>query len=511
MEEPLERAPVGVVEVSTEGCVRSLNSAAATLLSVDPDANAGEPIDDVVPPSVDDTVPGAFESPPDTEQSIEEYYPGLDRWISVTIVPGAEDVYLYLEETTEAHRSRRRRDSLDDEVSRLTVTNECIADILGALVDASTRTEIATTICEHLGTTELYDFAWVGEREPGSGDVVVSAAAGTTDRTIEAIEAALEEGASVPERRAIESGAVEVVQSLGDDDSVPESIRRAAFADGLQSLLAIPLRYGSSVYGVVGLYTSERGAFTERERSSFRTVGEMAGFAVNATRHRSLLRSSTVVELTFALEASDTPLSAAAVETGAALTVEGVVERDDQLLCYVSVEGEPPDALAAVLDAREEVDATRIVSDGSDAGSIELTVGGDTPMGLVASQGVTLQSAVFREGHHRIVVVLPPDEDVRRIATAFTRRFDADVVAKRERERERRSDVEFESDLAERLTDHQTDALRTALLADYFESPRGSTAEEVASALGITGPTLLHHLRAGQRKLLGEFFEVDRE
>ena len=42
--------------------------------------------------------------------------------------------------------------------------------------------------------------------------------------------------------------------------------------------------------------------------------------------------------------------------------------------------------------------------------------------------------------------------------------------------------------------------LRTAYLADYFESPWRSTAEEVASALDITGSTLLYHLRAGQRK-----------
>jgi predicted DNA binding protein len=51
--------------------------------------------------------------------------------------------------------------------------------------------------------------------------------------------------------------------------------------------------------------------------------------------------------------------------------------------------------------------------------------------------------------------------------------------------------------------------LRTAYLADYFESPRGSTAEEVASSLGITGSTLLHHLRAGQRKLLDAFYDEE--
>ncbi|GAB3687276.1 hypothetical protein GCM10028857_20200 [Salinarchaeum chitinilyticum] len=507
MDEPLERAPIGVVEVTPTGRVRSLNRSAATLLEVDAEESADETIDDVIPPSVSDGVPNAFGSPPDAERSIEEYYPELDRWLSVTIVPGDERVFVYLEDATEAHRSQRRRERLEADRRRLTVTNELIADILAALVDASTRAEIATTICEHLGETELYDFAWVGEREPGSANVALRASAGTTDRTLDAIEAALADGANVPERRAIESGTVETVQPLGDDDSVPESIRRAAFADGLQSLLAIPLRHGSSVHGVVGLYTSERDAFTDRERSSFGTVGEMAGFAVNATRHRSLLRSSTVVELTFALRGAGTPLAAAAMETGAELSVEGVVQRDDQLLSYLTVEAGGAGPVADALGGVDGVESVRIVSEHDDGGSVELVVASDTPLGLLASQGVTIESASFGDDGHRVVAELPPDEDVKRIAAAFTRRFDAEVIAKREREREVRTDADFESALAERLTDHQTDALRTALLAEYFESPRGSTAEAVANSLGITGPTLLHHLRAGQRKLLEAYFD----
>jgi len=49
--------------------------------------------------------------------------------------------------------------------------------------------------------------------------------------------------------------------------------------------------------------------------------------------------------------------------------------------------------------------------------------------------------------------------------------------------------------------------LRVAHLADYFESPRGSTSEEVAEALDISGPTVLYHLRNAQRELLDAFFD----
>ena len=53
--------------------------------------------------------------------------------------------------------------------------------------------------------------------------------------------------------------------------------------------------------------------------------------------------------------------------------------------------------------------------------------------------------------------------------------------------------------------------LRTAYLADYFESPRGSTSKEVAETLDITGPTVLYHLRRAQQKLIEAFLNDDPE
>ena len=101
-----------------------------------------------------------------------------------------------------------------------------------------------------------------------------------------------------------------------------------------------------------------------------------------------------------------------------------------------------------------------------------------------------------------VVVEPPPEEGVRSSAASVSRPHEVTVAAKREREREVTTAREFRDELQARLTDRQENALRTAFLANYFESPRGSSAEEVADALDITGSTLLHHLRAGQRKLL---------
>jgi hypothetical protein len=230
----------------------------------------------------------------------------------------------------------------------------------------------------------------------------------------------------------------------------------------------------------------------------------MAGFAINATRNRSLLLTDTIVELTLQVEGNDDPLAAAASEQGATLSVDGFVLQESGLRCYLAVRDADPALVAESALAFSGVGATRVIDSQEDAGTVELALSQETLFGRLASLGVTLKSGEFTADSGEIVVELPPEEDVRRIADSVTRSHDVTVVAKRERERDVTTAREFRDALRERLTERQENALRTAFFADYFESPRGSSAEEVADALGITGSTLLHHLRAGQRKLLEE-------
>jgi len=509
MDQGRDRAPIGMLDVDSRGRVHAVNRTAAELLERDPDDIEGEVIGDVFPESVDNTVSLAFEGGPTERTSTEEYYPALDRWFEVTLVPADEAVSVYLRDITDRKGEEQSMQALRSDLDRLTIINELISDVLAALVGASSREEIAETICGRLGETDIYEFAWIGERELGGDDIVVRAAAGST---LDQIRESLGASDALPEQRTVESGDPAIVQPLGEDRSVPEGIRRAAFADGLQSLLAIPLTYGSTVHGVVGIYAADQNAFSERERASFATLGEMAGFAINASRHRNLLLSDSVVELTIRISDPDTPLYGVAAGRDATLSVEGVVPQDDErILCYLFVEEAAPEATASRLGDSDHVVSTRVIGDHGETGTIEVGVGRQTPLGHLSSHGVTIAAAEFEPDGGRVVVELSPEEDVRRIATSVTREFDAEVVAKRERDRSIRTAQEFRDELSERLTDRQEHALRTAFFADYFESPRGSTAEEVGEALDITGPTLLHHLRAGQRKLLAEFFEVPKD
>ncbi len=505
MNETITNAPFGVIELTADGQIQQMNPAATELLDVE-SGMVGAEINDVFPESVEATVPRVISNPVE-RQEFEEYYPQLERWFAGTVVPTDTGVLVYFRDVTERHTLGQQLRERDEALARVTVINELISDILGELVGATTREEIAATICERLGETDIYEFAWVGERELGSDDIVLRAATGTTGRTLAELERCLDAKKEVPEARTIETGTPEVVHSISEDERLPETIRRAAFADGLQSLLAIPLTYGSNVYGVVGVYTNAQDAFSERERASFATLGEMAGFAVNATRHRNLLLSDTLVELTVHLTDTETALLGVATERDLELTVSGLLATGESMLCYLSIDGDNPQSVSEALATHDGVTATRVIRESNGGGSLELVLTDQTPLSRVVALGATIQQASFEPGSGELVIELSPEEDVRRIAETVTREYDAEIIAKREREREITTPDEFRETLTDRLTERQEDALRTAFFADYFESPRGSSAQEVAAALDITGPTLLHHLRAGQRKLLSEVFQ----
>lgn len=502
MDERLRRAPIGVLDVSTDGTVSDINEIGRTLIDATTDPT-GAPLAEIVPRSVDDTLVTAFEGASVTETDFEEYYPDLERWLAVSVVAFEGAGTVYLRDVTERRRERQSLQQLRQERKRTALIDDVLSDILAALVDATSREEIAETICRGLGETELYEFAWVGERDMGRDELVVRAVAGETGETFEAVREAVDDGTvTTPEEHTVGSGRLQTVQPLTASSTVPESVRTAGFADGVQSTLAIPLVYGPNVHGVVGVYASGTETFSERERSSFETLGEVAGFAITAIRNRNLLLSDSVAQITFEL-GDGSVLTRVSRSLDSTLKLDGMVPQgDDALLCFVSVEGGTVERIDHTTATIEAIERTRVIGDADSGVTVEITVRGETPLLAVASLGGTVRRATFDSGTGRLVVDLPPDGEIRRIVETVTREYDAEFVAKEERERSVTTAREFRDELDDRLTERQRTVLRAAFLSDYFESPRGSTAEEVAASLDITRSTLLYHLRAGQRKLL---------
>lgn len=503
MDERLREAPIGAIAVDGDGTVTAVNDHARGLLPVaDP---VDRSIEDVFPRSVEDSLAAAFEGGPEAAE-FEEYYPEPDRWLSVSVVPVEGRATVYVDDVTERRRHEQAVERLRAERDRVAVVDGLIAEVLREFVDASSREEILETVCSRLGESDRFRFAWVGTPE-ADGGITVDRVAGERGETFPAVRDAVEDGESTPEHHAVEQGEPRVVQSLGEAETVPDSVRVATFADGVQSVLAFPLVYGSSVYGVVGVYAGSEATFTDNERASFEALGELGGLAINATRNRRLLLADAVTEVTFEL-GPESPLVGLSDTCGASLELDGTVPAGDgELRCFVSVTGASPSTVVDAAESSEAVADARTVSDGDAGGSVELALRGEVPLVDAVSRGATVHGTTVEDGRGRITLELPADGDVREMAGALGDDGAVTVLSKRERNRSPTTARRFREALDDRLTQRQATVLRTAYLADYFESPRKSTAEEVADSLGITGSTLLYHLRAAQRKLLDAFYD----
>lgn len=509
MDDQLQHAPIGVIKTTAEGHITDANRPAATAIDTDPEMLSGTNFLEIFPKSAAGTLRDAFTGGAPTAQSFEEYYPQIERWLAVDIHVG-EDVFVYVRDRTEHRETERAVEQLEQRLERVQRIDTLIVAVLQRLLDTSDRTEVGRTVCQHLGGSNPYMFAWVGDRNFPEDRLRIVSTGGSAPDLRDEIEASLGETNALPGQNAVEAGETRLLEAIATDESIPQGVRKAAFGNGLQSCLAVPLAYQGTVYGVVSVYSGQEDGFSEQERVGLETLGSVAGFAIKAIRQEDLLVADSVTEVTVEIRDKTVPFVSAARQADQSLSLDGVVPRGDgSVICYVAPS--EPDGLDKVLADHEAVtDSQRIRSEQDPL--VQITVAGETPVAKLSRWGAKIRSGEYTNDSAQLVVEIPPDGDVRRMIEAVDETVsETTLIAKEQTTRNPESVEAFRDTLGEQLTDRQRTVLRAAYLSDYFESPRGSTSEEVAEALDITGPTVLYHLRRAQEKLIEAFLSNDPE
>jgi predicted DNA binding protein len=510
MDEHLRNVPLGVIETTREGKITDSNESAVAAIRADQESLRGADLLERFPKSAAGTLREAFAGDSPSQRSFEEYYPAIERWLAVDVRVG-EDVFVYVRDRTEHRETERTVERLEQRLDRVQRIDTLVVAVLQRLLDASDRREVGRTVCENLGGNGPYAFAWVGDRDFPEDRLRVVATGGSAPELRERIDASLGETDALPGREAVTTGETRLVEAIATDERVPRGVRQAAFGNGLQSCLAVPLSYQGTVYGVVSVYSDREDGFSEQERAGLETLGSVAGFAIKAIRQEDLLVADTVTEVTLQVRDGTVPFVRAARETGSALSLDGAVPRGDgSVVCYVAPGEAPGDLDETLADSDAVTDVGWIRSEQDPL--LQVTVAEETPVTTLTRWGATVRSAEYTAESAKLVVEAPPEEDVRRmIETVDATVAETSLVAKEERTRTPDPVEAFRDSLGDRLTDRQRTVLRTAYLSDYFESPRGSTSKEVAEALDITGPTVLYHLRRAQQKLIEAFLATDPE
>lgn len=423
----------------------------------------------------------------------------------------------------EAQLTRQR-----NELARLNHINAVVRGIVQTLVDPTSKAGLERAVCERLASPGPYAAAWFGELDVGDGRLSPVAVVGIDETVLEdhdvrldadppgaSAEAARTKRVVVTVAESATCDADDFPASEADDDTdgttVADECAQVLAELGLGACAAIPVYSGDGLYGVLHVYSHDAAAFDDEEVAVLHELGRIIGSTHRARLTEQLLHSDDQHELVFHVPDTDLALVAAATELDATLVLDRYVPTEGPVALYYGrlLDGDPKD-LAALLADDPEVDRLRVVGADSEGAAFEFCFEGPFAAVEFGSLGMEFRGAEVRPGALFLRTSLAPGTPVRAAAAAVSAAFPAaELVAQRRVDREPTTAHDFRADVFTALTPRQRAALDAAVHAGYFDWPRGSTAEEVATAMGISAATFHSHLRKAQGKLLDALYETN--
>ncbi len=521
IEHVLETTPVAIVLVDTKGNITRANSRAEELLGRSrykmekkghshPDWDiwdkAGNPI--------------AHEDHPVTRvcrtgETIKGFTHGItlpdgsEKWLSSNVAPiktedgSIEQVIVALEDITVSKR-----------LEQLIETFQPVNEILNS---ATSDEETEQAICELLTDTREYQYARISEHTPGT------ALTGSDLR--EGSEAvAAKESVTLPIQSQTEITPAEVAVETGEIQTVTRSGTNSRFErwrayildQGFQGGAIVPLEHRGRVYGLLVLYTDRGEAFRGREQTLLTTFGERVGQVFHALATERILHADRVVELTF--ESSDAGSFFISASEQLSCTIEirdRILTSDETLVHYASVQDASLDALSDIAENGDwDVQLRRIrQTEEPPGGDIEIRLRRQSLAQTLVTENAAITTDTITDGQAEVVCEVPLGADIGSLVTRLQNSFpDTTLVSKREYTPAAKSDTHATGRVIEdifeaELTDRQQQVLRAAMYGGYFQSPRRSTATEIADALSLTQSTFSYHLRNAQQTLFERLFD----
>ena len=164
-----------------------------------------------------------------------------DQQIAEILATNAAVAFSRAKREQEAREARDRVERLLDRINGL------VQETIEVLVQATTREEIETGVCERFASASPFTFAWLGTADVAGETLSASAWDGDADLDVARYERDLTGDDPLdPSARALRSRESVVVDDVGSRD---DEWARAAATAGLASMCAVPLTYKDTVYG----------------------------------------------------------------------------------------------------------------------------------------------------------------------------------------------------------------------------------------------------------------------
>ncbi|WP_186311041.1 PAS domain S-box protein [Halorubrum depositum] len=506
-----------IFTVNREGRIESWNDGAEAITGYDADEATGRHLSSFAPADRDDSclseshLTEASLSGESYDEGWVQTSDGRPFWGRVVLRAITDedggDVYGFvavIRDMTEQRERRRELEHQRDELVTLNRINAVVRDIDRALVQARSREEIRTAICERLADDERYELAWIGESDHARNVVTPIEWAGDETEYVDGLDVRIDgERGGGPVGRSLESGTISVVQRIADNPAFGPW-REDALENGFESSASIPIEYGGVPYGVLCVYSGEAGAFDEREKRLLAELGEMVGYALNAVDRKQALVEESMTEISMELTESLSDFTDLTHGTDGRVTLTSSVETGDGAFRqYIRTDGIDPNDVAEVLEENERVRSVEVLSDHAANGSLAISTDTAPLMQTVAVYGGRVGEVVAEGDTVSIDARFPTETNIRSVIERFRELYpDLEVIAKRpvspEDEAERLATL-----VADELTGRQAEVLETAYQAGYYEWPRDTDGTELSNQLNVSAATLSQHLRTAHDKVVG--------
>lgn len=426
-------------------------------------------------------------------------FDAVDRQIAALLATNAAAACNRARREQEVRETRERIATILERIEGL------VQDTVEVLVEARTREEVERDVCAQFVAADPYVFAWLSRPDVREETLVAREWAGIDD--LDVAEEAVPIAGDGPGAAAFSSGDSQVVDLAAVDDDAEEWLGAAREA-GVRSAMAIPLEYTDASYGVLYVCADRTDAFDEREQVVLESLGRAVANAVNAIESGRILSANRVVELEFTVDDRDLLFGRLSDATGARVASAGTVSQEDgSLRVYLTTTGAAGDAVQEALEADPAVAAVTRVAEHDGESLFDVTVT-ESLVATLVDHGAVPKRIESERGVVRYAVELPYETEAREVFGLVADRYDnTDLVGYHEHERPVRTQQEFRAALAERFTDRQETALRSAYLGGFFEWPREVDGDELARGMDISRPTYHQHLRAAQQKVFEELFD----
>jgi PAS domain S-box-containing protein len=407
---------------------------------------------------------------------------------------------------TDRKRAEMEIEQQRRELERLLVRIDGIlSDVTEALVGAKTRAEIQQAVCESVTSADTYGFAWIGVPDRSAETLVSDASAGWAVSNA-ALEVDLGATDQLPAAAAYTTGESQVVT---DEAALSELADRAPWLSGrgVRGIIAVPLVYNETTYGVLSLHAIEEDALNEHEQVVIEAVGRSTATALNALERGRMIATDSVTEIEIETRDTDLFFVDLAARGECSLTYTGSVYRDDGAVLMFFRADEDAETMLAAAEQCDDVASVEVIHEQGGDSLLEFTITDDSLPVTLAARGVRLHAIEAVDGVASVELELPSESDARAIIDLFLEQYpESDIVAHRERERPPSTRQAFVADVKDRLTQRQLTALQKAHVSGFYRQDRPVTGDVLAESMGIGRATYHQHLRAAERKLVEAFF-----